>query len=163
MRGMGNHINRWAEYEIRERNMAPFDLDAEIGEEDHGTLHDLIADETIPSPEEVVIKEDIKDFALNPVRWRPRPAGWRKPAELSPNAKKFLQLVRDPPDAIMAQFHALQARARYAREVLKIPSACGPKRVTASLVMDVMGIEDRLERVNIYDQLQHLSEKVSQQ
>lgn len=163
MRGMSNHINRWVDRELRQRNIAPFDLDAEFSGEEEGTLHDILADEMQPTPEEAVIAMDIRDYAKNPLRWRQPPAGWRQHKELTPNAKKFVELLADPPMAIMQIFHGLQARAEFARKTLKIHSAVGPTRITGSFILDVMGVSDRTERADIYNQVKVLNKRVSQQ
>jgi hypothetical protein len=162
MRGMSRHINRWAKYELRQWEMAPFELDAEIegdGTGD-GTLHDVLADQTKLGPEEIMIKKDLREYARDPLRWK-RKLRTHKP--LTANTEKFLDLMDDPPARIMAIVQGLQARAAYGRNVLKIPSTFAPRRITGSLVLDIMGVDDRKERAEIYNQIELLSDRVSQQ
>jgi hypothetical protein len=63
----------------------------------------------------------------------------------------------------MTMIKGLQARARYGRERLNIPSTTAPKRITTTFILDVMGVTDRKERASIYAQLETLGEKASQQ
>lgn len=154
VRGMRQHINRWADRECRHFLTAPVDLDAEISDDDT-TRHDLLADTKTAGPDTVLIEKDQRDYIQDPLRWR---NGMNK---LSERARQFIQLLDNPPAEIVEIFRALRARAEYARQ-RGVTAVAAPQSITSSLVMDIMGC-NRLERASIYAEIRDLIEEVNQQ
>jgi hypothetical protein len=166
MRGMSNHINRFVENELKKHfHLAPFDLDAELSDDGGvvGTLHDTTADESFDSPEDVLVRKDLAEWARDSLRWKRTFNGKRVHAPLSPQVETFLRLMQNPPPSIMAILDGLQARAEYARKTLKIGSVCAPKRVNKNMIFDLMGIDNREERAEIFEKVEWLGKRVNQQ
>jgi DNA-directed RNA polymerase specialized sigma24 family protein len=158
MRGMSHHINRWVQRELRQHTMAPFNLDAELDGEffaDNRSLHDVLPDETIASPEDSLITQDTRDYARDPLRSR------GKSEPLLPETEMLLDLMESPPPALMNVIKGIQARAVYGRDTLGIPRTCAPVRLTTALVFDVMGVHPKC-RKEVHQQIERLHEKVSQ-
>ena len=167
MRGMSHHINRWAQRELREHTIAPFDLDqsdsahtGQIGAKPHNglSLHEVIADESHEPIDEALITKDLRDYARNPIRWR----DMRLSEPLLPETEKYLDLMDNPPPALIKMISGIQMRAAYGRKQLGIPSASAPKRLTGGLIFDIMGIDPKC-RVAVQDQVKRLQAQVNQQ
>jgi hypothetical protein len=153
---MHQHINRWANYEVRQRLIAPFDLDAPMGDVDDGTLHEVAADPAGMSPEEALIAADQRDFLDNPKRWEDW-FGW----SLSERTRQFLQLLANPPEELVEIHIGMRKRADFARE-RGLPVSPVSKSVSASMVFEVLGCNVS-ERHAIHAEIKRATEEFSQQ
>jgi hypothetical protein len=150
-RGMWNHINRWVEGELREFQIAPFELDRDFGAPDANgdiekTMHDVVCDPDHKSQDEITIQGNLRAFASK---------------KLSHKARKFIELLDNPPQPVVDVLIAMQARAKFAR-ARGITAVVAPKGVNGSFVMDILGYS-RLERQEIYSELRTLVTEVNQQ
>lgn len=142
-RGMINHINRFLKKEIGAAQFAPYSTNARFQEDDDTELGDMLASREVSQ----------EQFLIEKLSWE------RAVGELSPRAKRFIELLESPPPELYEQVTALQARAIYARE--RGIDSFAVKGVTGGLVLDFMGAS-RTERTAIYKEIKILARKVSQ-
>lgn len=145
MRGMYNHVNRWVQSEIDARLNAEIDLDAEIGEDGGASLHELVADDNVLSPDEALIAKDIHEQIM---------------ARLHGRARQFISILANPPEEVMAQVTALRDRSQYARS-RGINEGGARSDVASTMVLDLMGCSAQ-ERRSIRDQVSLAISEVSQ-
>ena len=108
IRGCYQHINRWVDEEMREHNIAPFDLDAPIpGSDSDDELGSIISpamtDEKLP--DEQVIEKDLRSYLDDPMRWRNR---HNAAMQLSERTKQFLELLDAPSPELVEMMNALR-------------------------------------------------------
>jgi DNA-directed RNA polymerase specialized sigma24 family protein len=141
MRGMIQHINRWVGNEILHHNDAHIDLDADI--EEGTSAHDLIADNRKIDAETAIVRKDMRERNL---------------ARLSPIACKFLELLDNPPPALIAVLRAQKARFEYAKD--RGVSVISPtnKRITAAMVFDLMGVANK-DRTAINKEIEEIARR----
>ena len=141
MRGMIQHINRWVSKEILQHNSAHLDLDADI--EEGTNAHDVIADRGEIDAETAAVRSDLRERNLK---------------RLSPVARKFVELLESPPAALVAVLRAQKARAEYARS--RGVSMISPtnKRITTSMVFDLMGVTSK-ERTSISKEIEEIARR----
>ncbi|UIN38328.1 sigma factor [Methylobacterium oryzae] len=137
--GMRNHINAWIDRQIG--HSSALDLDEEHGDEDGSDLHEVIAD---GSPLQDEVLGDEQEFERNI-------------AQLSPEARQFVELLANPPLALYEEMTAIQARAEFAN-ARGIRTGV-PSHITGALVLDLMGA-DRVERNRIYGEVKGLARQI---
>ena len=141
-RGCYQHLNRWAEKEIKQR-VGHLRLDHAVGDEDDALLHEIIADERQEDPIEGIRRHQIQSRLI---------------AGLSHRAQTFLRLLDSPPPELFEELQALQARAAHARD--RGINAVAPRHITSNMVLTLMGIGPQ-ERTSIYRELKRVAAKIS--
>lgn len=142
VRGMRNHINRYAKNEIAELNGSHTDIDAPLNDEtDSAELHDILASAEIGA-DEFVIATDIRAKVMR---------------RMSPRARQFVELCENPPPALFKIVDAMRDRRQFAIDRGVAPSPT-QKRITANLIFKVMGA-DRVESGRIIKELTKLAER----
>jgi hypothetical protein len=141
-RGALNHINRWfkkqTEKDLRLVGLSLDDCTSE--DEDDAGLHEVIADETVIPADDVLLEKERRERVLK---------------RLSPLARRYLELLDNPPPALCKEIDALKARAEFCR---KQGRYAGPvtNRVSMSLISDLLGLS-RTQRAKVYGELQKLA------
>lgn len=132
--GMRNHINRWIDDQIGE---VGFDLDdtGASGEEDR---YSMIPDGAQGQDDVLAESQTFK----------------RNMALLSPEARKFVEILADPPLALYEEMTAIQARAEFAKS--RGIQTGAPGHITGALVMDLIGAE-RVDRNRIYAEVKRVA------
>lgn len=139
--GIRHHLNHWIAKEIVQvDDRMELDADYSAAEEGESTGHDFIADTKVVSAETKVIEQTtLEKFEAN----------------LGPHARQFLEILRDPPPALLAAVQAMRSRRDFAI-ARGLASAPVVGHVQASLVFDLMGIGNRLARTRIYGEIKEL-------
>jgi len=131
--GMRQHINRWVDYNVSRRHgeVIAYSLDYEMESESGSmTLQEVVAsDEALPDEE--LMDADSWEFALR---------------LLPPKARKFAELLKDPPESLFDELRRVQAKGEYARS--QGFSMGVANHVTSSMIFDVLGVS-RVERSQI--------------
>jgi DNA-directed RNA polymerase specialized sigma24 family protein len=142
--GMRIHMNNWIRDNINRRHAEVIakSMDAELDEENGGaTLADMIPSAD-PTPEVTFWLERTWEFAV---------------ARLSPRSRQFVELLREPPEGLLAQVRQIEARTAFAKA--QGISAPFNNRVTTSMVFDLMGAS-RNERIKIAAEIRKLGAKM---
>lgn len=139
--GMKRHINRWIEKNVQRRytEVVARSLDEAFDEGRSSTnttkLSDVVPSKD-PTPVEIVEIENAWQHALT---------------LLKPETRKFMELLRDPPDELIEQVRQIKARSDYARsQGVSIPHT---NRVTTAMVFSLMNIR-RADRTVISAEIQ---------
>jgi len=145
--GISHHINRWAQGQINQSQMAPYTLDAadssdEEGLADSDALSFDIASQQ-PDAEQMLIEKKARERAYR---------------RMSPMTAKFVELLDSPPPELYRELEALRQRSEYARS--RGVNSTFAKNIGAPLIFDFMGC-NRVDRVKIYQELKRLAAKVS--
>lgn len=136
VRACWHNINRWAKGEFAH---VAASLDSVVGDEDDREHHELIADGA-PTIEDELMAREIRAKRL---------------AKLTPLARKFVDLLENPPPALVRELKALQARCELGRS-RGIAGARAPSSISPAFVMDVMGLS-RGQRNRVYAELERLT------
>lgn len=139
LRGVFHHVNRWVVTELRQRDIAPIEMDRDYYGSGHPYLYDVIADENTQSAEEKIHHQQMLELAKDSV---------------SPRTWQFIELMIEPPPCLNEILNGLQARAEFARN-RGVHTVIAPKRITPAMVFDLMEC-DRLERLEINQELEFL-------
>jgi hypothetical protein len=137
--GMRNHINVWIDKQIGHSHA--LDLDQDAGDESGASIHEVIPDDC-PLQDEVLGERQTFE---------------RNCARLSPEARKFMELLADPPKVLYDQLDAIQSRVEHARA--QGISTAAPLHITGGLVLDLMGAE-RVDRNRIYGEVKALARQL---
>lgn len=141
MRGMHDHINRWAKSELGFAHLTPISLDAGSKGADDGQLHEVFSSDEA-TPEDNCASQDVRGFVL---------------ARLSPRTRLFVQLLDNPPVFLLDAVKAQQAKQEDARRRgIKIIIS---SRVTAAMVLDFMEAS-AAERTAINKELAKIADSV---
>jgi len=137
VRGVRNHVNRWIGKEIIQAN-DKLELDGSgLGEESDGEdFHSVVADSCAANPEEAAIEADDRRNIRN---------------SLSAEARRFLEILENPPPALFVVLDAARSRREFA-VARGVAAAGAPKKITTHLVFDLMGI-DRGKRAKIVGEI----------
>jgi len=138
-RGMRNHINRWAQKEINVHNIAPYSMDAQHAQHDYeDDFHEVLTATDEPTPEDKVVgKDQAERFLL----------------ALSPNARLYIDNLMNPPDWLVAELKAMQAKAKFGRA--RGLTSMAPQDVNSGFVMTALGF-DRAQRKAVHDEVKAL-------
>lgn len=139
--GMRQRINRFAEGEIKQHLVAPFSIDAPIDPESDKTMEGFRSLE--PEPD-TVEQRNFHDVVL---------------AVISPEARRFLQILENPPPELLEELKVIQVRAENGRgRGLK---STAPRNLTSALVFDLLGY-GRSDRSKILGEIQKVVGKLSE-
>lgn len=144
-RGLINHINRYVHHNVWRFPEQTFALSLDFqysGENSEGTLGDVIASDA-EAPEIIVERQSCYQAALK---------------RLSQRARVFVILLHEQPRALVREVMLAADKAEHAKKI-GAPFA-QPKRITASLVFDLMGAP-ALERKKIVAEVAKVGAKIS--
>lgn len=142
-RGMQRHINQIIHTNIEKFPEQTFasSLDKPIGEDEGGSLSDIVADDKPPA-----------------IEMLEREGAWEEAvAVLTPRARQFITLVRDQPDELLQETLLSDHKEEVARE-LNVPYS-NVRRVTSSMVFDLMGAS-RGERAKISKEIKEVGRRI---
>lgn len=139
-RGMMNHINRYAGFEIEQSNSAPYSLDQPVGGEENATLGMFIEDRNTVAADDAVFNRQAVDLVLK---------------KASPVTRRLLEFLLEPPEEMIQEFEALKARSKFARERGFYGSEARSVRI--SFVADFMGL-DTAQKQEVMQELAHLAQ-----
>ncbi len=112
--GMQHHINRWIEKEIGQANLMVF-----------GDALDVFA-AVNPTVEADIAHDQYRRQVSN---------------SLAPIARKVLELLDNPPEPLVAELRALQAKRDWSRQ--RGFNMTAPGRITTRMITDLMGLTQR--------------------
>lgn len=136
------HMRTWARENIHTRfqEIIGKSLDEEMSE-DGDTFSNMLACSN-PLPDELLIEEDLWAAAMT---------------RLKPRTRLFMELLRDPPEELLAEVLALKARSEYSKS-MGIPQPHS-NRVTTALVFDLLGV-NRHNRTLMMREIARVNESI---
>lgn len=137
------HMRTWARENIHTRQQEIFakSLDAQISED--GDTFAQIIPSADPAPEDIVIEENLWEAAMR---------------LLKPQTRIFMELLRNPPDALLNEVRAIQARSNFAKSRgITSPFA---NRVTSRMVFDLLQINPA-GRTQIFNEIDKVARTIN--
>lgn len=140
---MRQHINRWAENELRHTRATAFSLDDSfLADDEEKGSHDIVSANDVSADDIVLAKESRK----------------RVLDKVSPRAQQFYQFLDNPPMELVQELRGLQSKAAWARS--RGIRAIAPKSINSAVVFSLMDAT-RFERSAILKELSTAIQKVN--
>ena len=139
---MRQHINRWAEKELRHTRATAFSLDDSfLSDDEEKGSHDIISADDVSADDIVLAKENRK----------------RVLDTVSSRAQQFYQFLDNPPMELVQELRGLQSKAAWARS--RGIRAIAPKSINSAVVFSLMDAT-RFERSAILKELSVATQRV---
>lgn len=139
-RGAIDHMNGWfRELERRDIKLIGLSLDQNAGEENDRSIHEVVADESIVSADDKLELSERRQKVFE---------------RLSPMAKRFVELLDNPPAALYRELDAMKQRALFCRSNGRYASPT-PATVTTGMIGDLMGL-NRVDRTRVFNEIREV-------
>lgn len=125
LKGMKNHLNRWADEMIKNQGGSTISIQTKIGEDSE--LHEILISDK-DNQEDILIRNDTYNYHCD---------------QLSPRAKQFVDFINEPPVQLYKQLDILRLKSEYFRA--RGINCSALKQINRSIIFDLMGA-DMLER-----------------